>query len=296
MAKKQSSAKKSSKKTAAKKKTTKAVAAKKSSRSAKKSAASLAGASRKSSAPRIADQIDVQQSSEYVRQNWWNWSVWIEAPPNVLSNIEYVNYKLHSTFADPVRHHTNSQQKFMLKSAGWGEFAINAEIKPKNGSAFTKRHWLTLEYPPAKAPKGGSVSVKPKRQQRTVFLSSGLSDLGMVNALANALRKRSINVFKADELSPDLPWDVAINESMKTCDLMVVLLSGRPTSSTMREISSAKERKLPIVPVLIGTDATLPPELKDIQAINLKVDDADKIAPDVAIQLIDIIKRLPQKT
>src|SRR6185503_20212345 len=156
---KKQAAKKSSKKTATKKKTAKASAAKKSlarsvkrsakksvKRSAKKSAVSY-GASRKFSPPTVADQIDVHQSSEYVRRNWWNWSVWIEAPSTVLNDIEYVDYKLHSTFSDPVQHRTNPQEKFLLESSGWGEFTINVEIKPKNGKAFTKRHWLTLEYP-----------------------------------------------------------------------------------------------------------------------------------------------------
>lgn len=312
MPKKQAS-KKSSKKTAAKKKTVKAPAAKKSlkrsakksvkksvKKSAKKSAISF-GASRKSSPPSVADQIDVQQSSEYVRRNWWNWSVWIEAPSTVLNDIEYVDYKLHSTFSDPVQHRTNPQEKFLLESSGWGEFAINVEIKLKNGKAVTKRHWLTLEYPAAApAEKSVSVSVKEtkKAQRANVFLSAGVSDLTMVSALAEALRKRNINVLKADELSPDLPWDVAINEMVKTADLMVVLLSGRPTSSTMREIYSAKDRKvpLPIVPIVIGLDTVVPDELEDTEPINLKDADADGIAGEVAMQLIDRIKKLPPKS
>lgn len=309
MAKKQSS-KKSSKKTAATKKTARTTAAKKSlaksvAKSTAKSATKSAGkgtatvsASRKSSPSTLAAQIDVRQSSEYVRQNWWSWSVWIEAPSNVLSNIEYVNYKLHSTFADPVRHHTNSKEKFLLKSAGWGEFAINAEIKPKDGNAFTKRHWLTLEYPQAaQTTKSGAMSIKsPEDRRPTVFLSAGLSDLRMSNTLAQALRQKGIEVSKSDEFSPDLPWDVAISEKIKNADLMVVLISGRPTSSTIGEIYSAKNRKspLPILPILIGPETMVPDELKSSQAITLK-EAADGIAPDVAMQIIDRIKKLPPK-
>jgi transcription initiation factor IIF auxiliary subunit len=310
---KKQATRKSSRKTAAKKKTVKATAAKKSltrsakrsakksvKKSAKKSAVSF-GASRKSSPPSVADQIDVKQSSEYVRRNWWNWSVWIEAPSTVLNDIEYVDYKLHSTFVDPVQHRTNPQEKFLLKSSGWGEFTINLEIKPKNGRAFTKRHWLTLEYPePAQAEKNASISIREtkKAQRANVFLSAGVSDLTMVNALAAALRKRSINVLKADELSPDLPWDVAISEMVKTADLMVVLLSGRPTSSIMREIYTARDRKvpLPIVPIVIGLDTIVPDELEAYEPINLKDADADGIAEQVAIQVIDRIKKLPPRS
>jgi hypothetical protein len=120
----------------------------------------------------------------------------------------------------------------------------------------------------------------------------------MVNALAAALRKRSINVLKADELSPDLPWDVAISEMVKTADLMVVLLSGRPTSSIMREIYTARDRKvpLPIVPIVIGLDTIVPDELEAYEPINLKDADADGIAEQVAIQVIDRIKKLPPRS
>jgi transcription initiation factor IIF auxiliary subunit len=306
---------KASKKTAAKKKTAKVSAVKKSfaqsakkaakktakklvKRSAKKSFVSV-GASRKSSPPSVADQIDVHQNSEYVRRNWWNWSVWIEAPSTVLNDIESVDYKLHSTFPDPVQHRTNRQEKFLLESSGWGEFTINAEIKLKNGKALTKRHWLTLEYPQAaEAVDRGSFSIKEESRRPNVFLSAGVSDLTMSNALAQALRQQNINVLKADELSMDLPWDVAIGEMVKNADLMVVLLSGRPTSSTMREIYSAKDRKppLPIVPIVIGLDTMVPDELGDVQAINLKDADVDGIAGDVAMQVIDRIKMLPPKS
>lgn len=302
---------KASKKTAAKKKTAKASAAKKLiarpakkaakkavKRSAKKSFGS-SRASRKSSPPSIADQLRVQQSSEYVRRNWWNWSVWIEAPSTVLDDIEYVDYMLHSSFKNPLRRHTNRHEKFMLKSAGWGEFMIVVVVKPKNGNAFARNHFLTLDYPePPKTVKRSTFSIKEEKRRPNVFLSAGVSDLTMSNTLAQALRQRNINVLKADELSTDLPWDVAIGEIVKNADLMVVLLSGRPTSSTMREIYSAKDRKspLPIVPITIGPDAMVPDELEDVEPINLTDPTADGIAGDVVTQVIDRIKKLPLKT
>ena len=298
MAKKQSSRKKSTTKTAAKKKSAKTTATKKSSATSANKNAVSASTSVKSPSATLADQIDLKQSSEYVRNNWWNWSVWIEAPSTVLSNIEYVNYKLHSTFPDPIRHHTNQAQKFVLKSAGWGEFTIKAEIKPKNGNPFTKRHWLTLEYPQPKAKKSGAVSIKERKGRPTVFLSAGLSDLTMANALAQALTQLNINVLKADEISADLPWEVAISEMIKKADLMVVLLSSRPTSSTIFEIYAANNRKLPlpIVPVLIGMDTPIPAELKSVQTINLKGgEDPNSIAPHVADQVMNRLKVLPEK-
>lgn len=301
MANRRAATKKAAKKSAAKKSAAKKSAGKK--LVAKKpAAAKTAGlASRKSSLPTIAAKIGLRQSSEYMGQNWWNWSLWIDAPPSVLNDIEYVNYKLHSTFPDPVQHRTNSQQKFLLESSGWGEFTINAEIKPKNGKKFTKRHFLTLKYPqPTQNLRPGSTSAtRKKHQDPTVFLSTGISDLRMGNALTRALREEGIIVFKSDELSADVPWDFAITEMTRNADLMVVLLSGRPTSWTMREIYAARNQKpeTPIVPIVIGLDAVVPDELAEFQAINLKdANEPDEIAPKVAKQVIDRIKMLPPKS
>lgn len=307
-AKKKTTAKKSlarksaAKKSVARKATAKKAGAKKSSaRKSIKKAALSSYAARKSSLPTIAAKIDLRQSSEYMGQNWWKWSLWIDAAPSVLNDIEYVNYKLHSTFPDPVQQRTNAQEKFLLESSGWGEFTINAEIKPKNGKAFTKRHWLTLEYPqPTQSLRPGSTTAtRKKHDYPTVFLSAGISDLRMGNALARALREQGIIVFKSDELSADVPWDFAITEMTKNADLMVVLLSGRPTGWTMREIYAARNQKkqIPIVPIVIGLDAIVPDELAESQAIKLKdADEPDEIAPKVAKQVLDRIKMLPPKS
>ncbi len=307
-AKKKTAAKKLvAKKSAAKKSVARKSVAKKSGAtksSARKSIKKVAASSyvaRKSSLPTIAAKIDLRQSSEYMGQNWWNWSLWIDAPPSVLNDIEYVNYKLHSTFPDPVQQRTNAQDKFLFESAGWGEFTINAEIKPKNGKAFTKRHWLTLEYPqPTQSLRPGSTTAtREKHEHPTVFLSAGITDLRMGNALARALREQGIIVFKSDELSADVPWDFAITEMTKNADLMVVLLSGRPTGWTMREIHAARNQKkqIPIVPIVIGLDAVVPDELAESQAINLKdANEPDEIAPKVAKQVIDRFKTLPPKS
>ena len=318
MAKKQSAPRKTAKKSASKKTSARAIAARKSSAkkaSAKKSGAKksavkraptkksarktalLSAAARKSSPPTIAEQIEMRQSSEYVGHNRWNWSIWIDAPATVMNDIEYVDYKLHSSYTDPLRRRTNRDENFRLSGNGWGEFTITAEIKPQDGKAFTKRHWLTLEYPatPSSA-SSGSLSVKQKSHTPTIFVSAGVSDLRLCNALAAALRTQGFTVFKGDEVSSDLPWEVAIGEMIKAANLMVVLLSGRPTSWTIREIYAAIKRDLTILPVLIGPDPIVPGEIEELQAIKLK--DADKpeeIAPELAMQVIDKIKKLPPK-
>jgi len=48
------------------------------------------------------------------------------------SSIEKVVYHLHSTFKNPRRVISTSENDFLLKTNGWGEFVINAEIYVKN--------------------------------------------------------------------------------------------------------------------------------------------------------------------
>ena len=307
MAKKQSPAKKSAKKSAAKKTVAKKSGAKKAAAkrsAAKKSAAKKSGAvtsvARKTSSPTtVADQIDMKQSSEYMGNNWWKWSVWVDAPANVLNDIESVTYKLHSTFADNVRQQTNAAEKFRLSSEGWGEFTIHADIKPRTGHKITKRHWLTLEYPRApSAMSRGFAKTQNRVPTATVFLAAGVSDLRTANALAENLKTQGIKVLKLEDLAAtDVPWEVAITGMIKAADLMVVILSGPPNSWIMRQIDAARNQKVDILPVVIGPSSRLPENIEEFQRINLKdANESDTAAPYVAAQIMEKLKSLPPKT
>jgi transcription initiation factor IIF auxiliary subunit len=54
------------------------------------------------------------------------------------SKIEKVVYHLHPTFKNPTRVITTNENDFLLKTNGWGEFVINAEVYLKNVSAPIK--------------------------------------------------------------------------------------------------------------------------------------------------------------
>lgn len=320
MAKKQSPAKKSAKKSAAKKSPAKKSVAKKSAakksavkKSAAKTSVAKKSATKKSAAKKstgstsvsrqpspttVAGQINMKQSSEYMGNNWWKWSVWIDGPPAVLNDIQSVTYKLHSTFDNNVREQTNANEKFRLSSEGWGEFTIHAEIKPKSGPRITKRHWLTLAYPSApRAMSRGFTATQDKAPSSTVFLSAGVSDLRVANAVADVLKTKSIKVLKSDDFAADLPWEIAIAGMIKAADLMVVILSGPPNTWITRQIDAARTQKLDILPVVIGPTSTLPENIEEFQRINLKdANDPQQVAPYVAIQILEKLKTLPPKT
>jgi len=321
MAKKQSPAKKSAKKSAAKKSLAKKSAAKKSAakksavkKSAAKTSVAKKSATKKSAAKKstgstsvsrqpsptnVANQINVKQSSEYMGNNWWKWSVWIDGPPAVLKDIQSVTYNLHSTFPDNVREQTNAAEKFRLSSEGWGEFTIHAEIKPRSGHKITKRHWLTLEYP--SAPRAMSRGFKAAEDEEgsgaTVFLSAGVSDLRLANALAEFLKTKRVKVLKSDDFAADLPWEVAIAGMIKAADLMVVIISGPPNSWITRQIDAARNQNVDILPIVIGSTSLVPENIQEFQTINVKdANEAQSAAPYVVTQILKKLKTLPPKT
>lgn len=98
--------------------------------------------------------MKIAQSDQWVADNWWNWSVWIEAPPEELDTIEYVDWLLHPSFPDPHRRVHDRASQFRLESSGWGTFPIVAKVRVKG--AATERHLshrLQLRLP-----DGGAVS------------------------------------------------------------------------------------------------------------------------------------------
>src|SRR6185436_14892352 len=108
---------------------------------------SATSAAKKSTAKSPGIAAEIKHSSEYRRQDWWDWAVWIEAADKTLDQIEYVEYSLHPTFPNRLRHQTNRQEKFRMESAGWGEFMIGVELVTKSGEHLKRQHWLSLEYP-----------------------------------------------------------------------------------------------------------------------------------------------------
>jgi hypothetical protein len=46
--------------------------------------------------------MEIHQSEQYVGDNYWKWSVWIEGPSEELDAVEFVEWQLHPTF--PTKH------------------------------------------------------------------------------------------------------------------------------------------------------------------------------------------------
>ena len=90
--------------------------------------------------------LKTAQSFKYQGNDWWKWSVWIEGAKADLDQIEYVTYRLHPTFPNPVRKVNDRESKFRLNSHGWGTFSIQVRIVNKTGQVIKLTHDLVLEY------------------------------------------------------------------------------------------------------------------------------------------------------
>ncbi len=89
----------------------------------------------------------IAQDATYTGDDYWDWSVWIEATEPNLDKIESVIYNLHETFLNPVRTITSRSNKFKLETSGWGGFTIYARINFKDKTILECQHELELFYP-----------------------------------------------------------------------------------------------------------------------------------------------------
>jgi hypothetical protein len=244
--------------------------------------------------------IRISQESSYKGNDRWNWSVWLEGPADELDRIESVDYMLHPTFRDPLRHITDRQSKFRLNSAGWGEFMIYLNIKHTDGRVAKRKHWLQLEYP-ARSSKGGHVlgsEPKPgsghlskpesgKPEPQFVYLSSGVADTRFARVLERALKTQGIEILRfEDDIAPGLPWDVSLNSALDRAKSAIFVISDRPNAWMTREIEAVQMRNIPITSVIVGSNVEIPPLLSHRQSIHLKSgEEIEGAAPSIAERL-----------
>ena len=91
--------------------------------------------------------LKIQQDYIYKGDDWWKWWIWIEGTGEELNSIDYVIYKLHKTFPNPVRKISDRKTKFRLETGGWGVFRIYAKVYHKDKSESNLEHDLKLYYP-----------------------------------------------------------------------------------------------------------------------------------------------------
>ena len=82
-----------------------------------------------------------------LEDNYFEWEVYIDEPDPVLDRIDHVIYRLHETFPEPIRTVKNREDKFALRSRGWGEFTLGVVIVYNDGPTDSQSYRLDLSKP-----------------------------------------------------------------------------------------------------------------------------------------------------
>lgn len=93
-------------------------------------------------------QFQFDNTAEHVgtrgELDWYEWTVFMDEPPEKLNHVSRVEYHLHESFPDAIRVSENRATRFALSSAGWGEFMIFITVYLNSGREFRTQHHLDL--------------------------------------------------------------------------------------------------------------------------------------------------------
>jgi transcription initiation factor IIF auxiliary subunit len=88
----------------------------------------------------------ITNTSTYVGAGRWDWTIFVDADPDTLRQIDCVEYTLHPTFPDPLRKVCRQPEtKFAFSTNGWGTFTVKVKIQYKNGRIENVEHQLIFK-------------------------------------------------------------------------------------------------------------------------------------------------------
>lgn len=200
----------------------------------------------------------------------WHWKVWIESNKDDLSMIDEVVYRLHWTFKNKKRRIRSRKTKFALKSNGWGEFMLHAELILVQGEPIRLEHWLKLADNAPLKPDKNQLAKSSKRQ--SVFLTYAASDSRYAEELKKLLFTRGIRAVTADDaIQPGVPVYDAIEDEIAQASATIALTPNSSTNWLNQEMALARKHNIPVYPVEIGQSLTnLPSSIEEHEVIRLK--------------------------
>jgi hypothetical protein len=243
----------------------------------------------------------IAQDAKQANMTHWRWSVWLDASAEELDGVEEVVWKLHPSFSPPEVRVGNRSTAFRLKSSGWGEFEIQAEVRLKNGEKVTLRHWLRFKQ---SAPRRGrssageveaalSEAVATESRQPKVFLSYTSSDARLAGALVEELkRKHNVDVFVDVDIPVGQNLRDWLTEKISLSDAAVFLLpkedASRGHSFTGYELGLAQQTGTPIIPIL-RSETDVPDMFRETKAIRIS-GPSELEAQSLAQSITDIVR------
>lgn len=93
------------------------------------------------------EQGRIQYKQRPGKKKHFHLAVYIDEPPEVLDTIRMVEYRLHESFAEPIRHNDDRAGRFMETFYTWGKFAIEVTILFTDQHRETFRFYLDYQLP-----------------------------------------------------------------------------------------------------------------------------------------------------
>lgn len=87
--------------------------------------------------------VRLRYTSARVDEKYFAVRVWLDAPPEFLSQVDRVIFERHSTFRNRFVEVANPPFEDRFKC--WGEFTMRAEIRLKSGKSLRRQRYLALE-------------------------------------------------------------------------------------------------------------------------------------------------------
>lgn len=95
----------------------------------------------------VGSRVRSYSGGESQPYEWYQWKVFMDEPDERLNQVRAVEYRLHETFANPIRIIEDRDSHFALKSSGWGVFWIYIIIYLNDGTEEYTRYYLDLHKP-----------------------------------------------------------------------------------------------------------------------------------------------------
>jgi transcription initiation factor IIF auxiliary subunit len=137
--------------------------------------------------------LTVKNTSRYVGAGRWDWTIFVDADPDTLRQIECVEYILHPTFPDPVHNVCKKPEtKFAYSTNGWGTFTVKVNILYKNGRVEALEHPLVFrqQSPPASlsvTARNWSRQIEPGWWEWGVYIEGAPTELDRIRCVEYTL-------------------------------------------------------------------------------------------------------------
>lgn len=93
------------------------------------------------------EQGRIQYKQRPGKKKHFHLAVFVDEPPEILETIRMVEYRLHETFAEPIRHNDDRPSGFTEQFYTWGKFTVEVVVLFVDQRTESFRFCLDYELP-----------------------------------------------------------------------------------------------------------------------------------------------------